>query len=109
MKDGCFESTKELMEALLEGKKVFFSDDVHHCLIGGHIRNAYGELSFIDLCNPSKYKIYEELKPKTVLHEYLLATDGGYCSCFYPSDHFFNKNRHKVPIIKTGRTIQVEL
>ncbi len=53
----------------------------------------------------NNWKLYTEPKPKKVLHGYLVFN----CEEFYESDELFLRNYEDHKIIKTGRTIEVEL
>lgn len=83
MKNGRFESPHEMIQALLDGKKIkaeYFADTTylflndkgihyHYCL-----EDTMYHLSFED---PEKWLIYEELKKKVKLYKYAYKYHGG--------------------------------
>lgn len=63
--------------------------------------------------NSGDWSLYEDQKKKTVLHEYLIKRQdylgGAYFIELFESDELFKKWWRNNPIIKTGRTVEVEL
>lgn len=75
-------TTKEAMEALLEGKKITHPnwDEGEYVFLGddGCIKDETGNNSF-SLSNNNKYEIYKEPKPKVVIEKWLCkGKTGGY-------------------------------
>ena len=86
--------------------------------------NEYGAVGFFQdgrpyswtFCRDDRWELYQEPKKKTVLHEYLVSS---YLVSSFSSSIFvnyylklgeeFSKQYPGRPIIKTGRTIEVEL
>lgn len=91
-----------------------------HLVNGGRVINKdNGEILFFksegylnkgcSFACPENWSIYEEPKPKTVLHEYLVPHINGSISYFFDSDEKFKISWPSQSIIKTGRSIEVEL
>ena len=80
--------------------------------------NEYGAVGYYNNGAPCSYsfcstswELYQEPKQKTVLHEYLIASfrSSIFVNYYLKSDEEFLKEFPRYPIIKTGRTIEVEL
>lgn len=67
----------------------------------------------LNFCNLYEWELYQEPKKKIVLSEYLVkfsyAAGELYTPYFFVSDEEFKNYCQNNPIIKTGRTIEVEL
>lgn len=75
----------------------------------GYFKN--GEPSWFPFSSMDTWELYQEPKQKTVLHEYLVASFRSriFVNYYLKSDEEFSKEFPRYPIIKTGRTIEVEL
>lgn len=86
---------------------------------GGRVINDDGKIVFFEsngklnnrwsFDRPENWSIYEESKPKTVLHEYLVKLVGGFCVELHRDDESFKRVNPNNPIIKTGRSVEVSL
>lgn len=79
--------------------------------------NEYGAVGFFQdgrpfsyiFCRHDRWELYQEPKQKTVLSEYIIKSfSNGFTSYYFKSDEDF-LTQFNGPIIKTGRTIEVEL
>ena len=78
--------------------------------------NEYGAVGYYNNGAPCSYsfcstswELYQEPKQKTVLSEYIIKSfSNGFTSYYFKSDEGF-LTQFNGPIIKTGRTIEVEL
>lgn len=79
--------------------------------------NEYGAVGFFQdgrpyswiFCKLDAWELYQEQKQKTVLSEYIIKSfSNGFTSYYFKSDEDF-LTQFNGPIIKTGRTIEVEL
>ena len=79
--------------------------------------NEYGAVGYIKNGDPycwlfritAHCELCQEPKQKTVLHEYIIKSfSNGFTSYYFKSDEGF-LTQFNGPIIKTGRTIEVEL
>ena len=75
----------------------------------GYIKN--GKLYCCPFYITAHWELYQEPKQKTVLHEYLVSSFSSsiFVNYYLKSDEEFSKQFPRHPIIKTGRTIEVEL
>lgn len=81
--------------------------------------NEYGAVGFFQdgrpyswtFCRDDRWELYQEPKQKTVLHEYLVSSFSSsiFVNYYLKSDEEFSKQFPRHTIIKTGRTIEVEL
>lgn len=81
--------------------------------------NEYGAVGYIKNGDPycwvfritAPCELYQEPKQKTVLHEYLVSSFSSsiFVNYYLKSGEEFSKQFPGRPIIKTGRTIEVEL
>lgn len=102
-----FKTQQEIWAHLANGGKVINKDN-------GEILFFKSEGYLNKGCSfacPENWSIYEEPKPKTVFYEYLVPHFVGesFSTRFYKSDSQFKTFWRNHPIIKTGRTIEVEL
>lgn len=99
-----FKTQQEIWAHLANGGKVIRGDGVVSFF------NADGKLNGIwGFDCPENWSIYEEPKPKTVLHEYLVKLVGGFCVELHRDDESFKRVNPNNPIIKTGRSVEVSL
>lgn len=73
----------------------------------GYLKNGNPSLFMFNCIN--SWEPYQELRKKTVLSEYIIKSfSNGFTSYYFKSDEDF-LTQFNGPIIKTGRTIEVEL
>lgn len=79
--------------------------------------NEYGAVGFFQdghpysyiFCSTDRWELYQEPKKKNILNEYIIKSfSNGFTSYYFKSDEDF-LTQFNGPIIKTGRTIEVEL
>lgn len=100
-----FKTQQEIWAHLANGGKVINDDgEIFFFKSDGNLNVGYYSI----VC-PEDWSIYEESKPKTVLHEYLIKLVGGFCVELHRDDLSFKRVNPNNPIIKTGRTIEVSL
>ena len=109
------------LKELLKDKKLpvkvrlqYWDKDEYFEIIGS---NDKGTIGYLKNGNPkwfpfsriNSWELYQEPKQKTVLSEYIIKSfSNGFTNYYFKSDEDF-LTQFNGPIIKTGRTIEVEL